>query len=350
MPLPCDGLAPIGTFEDITPPSVAMNDGVGDKGGTFAIAADPVHEGVLYLGTIHQGLWKTSDCGSTWNLIANGMGGDNVGTGMNWTLAVDPVEPDTVYTNSGYGTNGSGLYKSLDAGATWSLIWPPAGQPDLAQAFTYNFANVVAMDPNDHKHILLTFHEQCLPPHPATCIAESKDAGSTWSLIDGNPMWSGNEGQVIFFLENSTTWLWGSQSNGFWRVEGSGASTAAIPGMTTSHLQGSELVRMPDGSFLVSGADGVWKSPDGQASTWSVQPNTGPIEGGVVLGGNTLYTSNCYFPGFCTMAKFQKSTDGGQSWTEMPGANVPMGGTLAYDAGHGLLYSSGDKLLRVRVR
>lgn len=348
--LPCDSLAPIGTFEDITPPTVAQNDGMGDKGGTFAIATDPVHEGVLYMGTIHQGLWKTSDCGANWDLIADGMNGDNVGTGMNWTLAVDPVEPDTVYTNSGYGSNGSGLYKSLDAGMTWSVIWPPAGQPELGEAFTYNFANVIAIDPDDHQHILLTFHESCLPPHPETCIAESSDAGATWRLIDGNAEWSGNEGQVIFFLEDSTTWLWGSQSNGFWRVEGSGTTTTAVPGMTTSHLQGSELVHMPDGSFLVSGADGIWKSPDGQASTWAVRPDTGPIAGGVILGGSTLYTSNCYFGGFCDMAKFQKSTDGGESWTEMPGANASMGGTLAFDPGHGLLYSSGDHLLRVRVR
>lgn len=348
MPLACDGLAGIGTFEDITPAAVAAGIGMGNKGGTFAIAADPVHQGVLYLGTVHQGLWKTSDCGATWDLIADGMNGDNVGTGMNWTLAVDPVDPDIVYTNSGYGSNW--LYKSKDAGASWSVVWPPAAQPDLAAAFTYNFANVIAMDPSDHEHLLLTFHEECLPPHPKTCIAESHDAGGTWVLHDGDPSWQGNEGQVIFFLEDSTTWLWGSQTNGFWRMTGSGASVEAIPGMTTSHLQGSQLVHAPDGTFYVAAADGVWKSPDGKASTWALLPGTGPIQGGLVMDDQTLYTSNCYFGNFCQKAKFSKSSDGGENWTEIPGANTSMGGTFAFDPGHGVLYSSGYHLLRVRVR
>ncbi|MFO0615685.1 MAG: hypothetical protein U0414_24030 [Polyangiaceae bacterium] len=340
---PCDGLPAVGTFEDITPPVVKAN---GDR--TFAIAADPVNQGVLYVGTVQAGVWKTVDCGANWAHITTGANGALVDSGMNWTMAVDPVEPNTVYTNSGYGSNG--LFKSTNGGVDWAPIWPPAGQPELAAAFTYNFANVVAIDPSDHEHILLTFHEECLPPHPKTCIAETKDAGATWKLIDGNPVWNGNEGQVIFFLDDSTTWLWGSQTNGFWRMTGSGATSEAIPGMTTSHLQGSQLVRTKTGGYFVAGADGVWKSPNGTASSWSLIPDTGPIVGGLVLDDTTLYTSTCYFGNFCMDPRFLKSTDDGQTWTDLGGPAVDMGGTFAFDPGHGVLYSSGDVLLRIRVK
>jgi len=204
---------------------------------------------------------------------------------------------------------------------------------------------------------LLTFHEACLAPHNATCIAESQDGGGSWKLIDGNSTWAGNEGQVIFFLDDSKTWLWGSQTNGFWRSPDSGGSWEAIAGMTTSHLQSSQLVRSSTGAYLVAGSDLIWRSPDGKATTWTSIAGTGPILGGMVVDGTSMYASTCYFPGFCLDSKnpprYLKSTDDGQTWNAMPNSpNVDMGGNFAFDPGHGVLYSSNGHagMWRVRVR
>lgn len=356
----CAGLAAVGTFERITPPlgpsPFGPDGGPDQETGTFAIAADPVNQGTLYAGTFGQGVWKSTDCGASWANVATGRNSDVVGSGMNWTFAVDPQQPATLYTNAGYGAKGSGLLRSSNAGVDWDVVWPPPSQPDLAKAFTYNFANVVAIDPGDHLHVLLTFHEQCLAPHPATCIAETKDGGGSWRLIDGDAQWSGNEGQVIFFLDSGTTWLWGSQSNGFWRTPDGGGSWEAITGMTTSHLQGSQLARGPSGAFVVAGSDAIWRSPDGKAPTWAAVAGTGPILGGVVADGATMYASTCYFPGFCAAPngpRYLESIDEGKSWVAMPNPpDVDMGGTFAFDPGHGVLYSSNGHagLWRVRVR
>jgi hypothetical protein len=339
----CDGLAAPGVFEEITPPDVKA--GIGTKqadgqtrGGTFAIAVDPVNQGTIYAGTLFQKVWKSTDCGATWTAIATGTNGTDVNRGMNWTFAVDPVEPNVVYTNSGYGSNG--LFKSIDGGVNWIDVWSAQSQPALGKSFQYNFANVVAIDPSDHHHILLTFHEPCLPPHAATCIAETEDAGSTWRLIDGDPSWSGNEGQVIFFLNDSQTWLWGSQSNGFWRSANRGSSWEVITGMNTSHLQGSQLAHTKDGSFFVAASDGVWHSKDGTASTWTLVPDTGPVVGGLLSDGTTLYTSTCYFANFCNPRYLKSPETDGVKWTQMTSPTMSQGGTLAYDAGHKLLYSS----------
>lgn len=335
----CSGLGAAGVFEDITPPEVKAGMSTAqDGGGTFALAVDPVNQGTLYVGTLHQKVWKSTDCGATWTHISTGRNGDRVDSGMNWTFAVDPQDPNVVYTNSGYGSNG--LFKSSNGGIDWDEIWPPAGQPELAKAFTYNFANVIALDPKDHEHVLLTFHEACLPPHAATCIAESMDGGSSWTLIDGEPEWNGNEGQVIFFLNDSRTWLWGSQNNGFFRSDDGGDSWEAIPGMTTSHLQGSQLVRTQKGEFFAAGADGIWHSPDGKASSWSLVPDTGPIAGGLVSDGTSLFTSTCYFNDFCNPRYLRSPADDGAIWTQLPSPTLSMGGTMAYDPGHKLLYSS----------
>ncbi len=252
----CDALGAVGTFELITPPigpsPFGVDGGPDQETGTFAIVADPVNQGTLYAGTFAQGVWKSTDCGATWTEIATGQNADVVNSGMNWTFGIDPVSPQTVYTNSGYGAKSNGLLKSSNGGVDWDVIWPPAAQPDLAAAFTYNFANVIAIDPTNHLHVLLTFHEPCLAPHNATCIAESMDGGGSWRLIDGNAAWQGNEGQVIFFLANGTTWLWGSQTNGFWRTADSGGSWQAITGMTTSHLQSSQIAQTSTGAYVVA--------------------------------------------------------------------------------------------------
>jgi hypothetical protein len=85
------------------------------------------------------------------------------------------------------------------------------------------------IDPQNHLHILLTFHEACLPPHSTTCIVESKDGGGSLEIHDGKAGWNGGEGQVIFFLDSPTTWLWGSQTNGFWRTPDSGRTWKRSP-------------------------------------------------------------------------------------------------------------------------
>jgi hypothetical protein len=348
----CKNLGEPGVFQEITPPIVkAGMPSTHDGGGAFALAVDPVNQGTLYLGTRWQGVWKTTDCGATWTKTA-GRNSHDVNGGMNWTMAVDPQNPQIVYTNSGYGTNS--LYKSVNGGVDWDVIWPPSDRK-LSSAFTYNFANVVALDPGDPAHILLTFHEPCLAPHPATCIAETFNKGATWRLIDGRREWNGSEGQVIFFLNDSKTWLWGSASNGFWRSADSGASWQAIPGMTTSHLQGSQVVRTKTGAFYVNGADGIWTSPDGLATSWKLIPNTGPITGGLVTSGTTMFESTCYMEGICRPAeiRFLSSPESeGHIWTRMPSPPMGQGGTMAYDLGHNLLYASGLQagLWRVMVK
>ena len=347
-PLPqvaaCDALPEAGVFEEITPPEVRAGIGTKSadnqtKGGTFAMAVDQVNQGTVYAGTLFQGVWKTTDCGATWKVVATGTRSEDVNRGMNWTLFIDPVDPNVVYTNSGYGSNG--LFKSTDGGVNWTDIWSRESQPELAKAFTYNFANVIAIDPQDHLHILLTFHEECLAPHNSTCIVETKDGGSTWRILDGEPGWNGSEGQVIFFLESSNAWLWGSQTNGFWRSDDAGTSWTEIMGMTTSHLQSSQILRTKAGVFYAAGADGIWTSSDGKVPTWKLIPNTGPILGGLVSDGTNMYASTCYFGDFCDDPRYLTSPEtDGQTWTEMKHPKMTMGGNLGYDAGHKLLFSS----------
>jgi hypothetical protein len=110
--------------------------------------------------------------------------------------------------------------------------------------------------------------------------------------------------------------------------------------MTTSHLQGSQLARTADGTFFMAGADGIWRSPDGRASTWTLVPDTGPIVGGLVTDGTTLYASTCYFGGFCNPRYLTSPETDGNTWTELEHPVMTQGGNLGYDPAHRLLFSS----------
>lgn len=353
----CGELGAVGEWQSITPPDALIPRG-SEGSPSFLFAVDPIHAGTVYLGTAYRGMYKSTDCGSTWVSITAGRNGEAWNHSMNWTFLVDPITPDVVYTNSGYGDHGNGLWKSTNGGLDWDAVWPPPSQPELATHLTYQFANVVVMDPDDHEHLLLTFHEECRIDGVTTCIAESEDAGATWRLIPGQPSWNGNEGQILYFLDGRTHWLWGSQTNGFFRTTDGGATwtEAHQDGgrpFFTSHLQGSGMARSASGTFYLSAGDGVFRGTDGLS--WSLIPGTGPIAGGIVADGETIYVSRCYYGGFCSPSTdFLLTTPEGDgtTWAPLPSPVMTMGGSLGFDPSHELLYSSNadNGFWRVRVR
>jgi photosystem II stability/assembly factor-like uncharacterized protein len=77
-----------------------------------SIVIHPTESTLIYIGG-PGGVWKSSDSGRTWLAINQGLKTLNVRT-----LAMAPNNPQTLYA----GTNGSGLYRSTDAGATWTSV------------------------------------------------------------------------------------------------------------------------------------------------------------------------------------------------------------------------------------
>jgi hypothetical protein len=78
-----------------------------------AVAIDPQTPTTLYAGTPDRGVFKSVDAGATW--ILTGLIGIRV-----TSLAIDPRNPSTVYA----GTQGGGVFrfKSADDGGTWVAI------------------------------------------------------------------------------------------------------------------------------------------------------------------------------------------------------------------------------------
>ena len=74
-----------------------------------SILLHPTESSQLYIGG-PGGVWKSSDSGKTWQAMNQGIATLNMRA-----LAMDAKNPQILYA----GTNGSGLYRSLDAAATW---------------------------------------------------------------------------------------------------------------------------------------------------------------------------------------------------------------------------------------
>jgi len=84
-----------------------------------SILLDPTQPKTLYIGG-PGGVWKSPDSGQTWTARNNGLASLNIRT-----LAMSPRDSHLLYA----GTNGSGLYSSTDAGATWAPLPLKAAPP-----------------------------------------------------------------------------------------------------------------------------------------------------------------------------------------------------------------------------
>jgi photosystem II stability/assembly factor-like uncharacterized protein len=77
-----------------------------------SIVIHPAEPHMIYIGG-PQGVWKSGDSGKTWQALNQGLATLNVRA-----LAMAPKNSQTLYA----GTNGSGLYRSTDAGTSWTGI------------------------------------------------------------------------------------------------------------------------------------------------------------------------------------------------------------------------------------
>ena len=75
------------------------------------LAADPLNPNIIYAGTKEKGVWRSDDCGLTWQF--SGMDGQSVKS-----LAVNPHDSNIVYA----GTKPALMFVSYDGGNIWTEL------------------------------------------------------------------------------------------------------------------------------------------------------------------------------------------------------------------------------------
>lgn len=331
--LPCEGLDAAAGWEHITPGEVDLgaefDTPAGENYGVHSFVIDPQNTATIYLGTSAQGIYKSTDCGASWEHIDTGTNADVIDGGRQWSFVIDPVDPQVMYTNTGYGANG--VWKSTNGGVDWEPFVDPAY---LAAMQFGGFVQYVRMDASDHEHLIVTPHFECEIgavdglPLTKNCILETFDAGQTWDILEGTP--PAGEG-VFQTMLDANTWYWSSGFDGMWRTADGGQSWAHV---FDEGYANASLVRAADGSLLAGGVFSTLISADGV--TWSAIPDS---PGTDVLAGDDelLFGSR---NGFYVTA----SADDPTTWSELPMPAFPDPGyittwDLKYDADHRVLYS-----------
>lgn len=85
----------------------------------YCMAINPTDQNIMYIGTLDNGVFKTTNGGLNWVQMNAGMTYYHV-----QCIAVSPSNPNIIYagTDSLGGWTTSGIYKSADAGANWTLV------------------------------------------------------------------------------------------------------------------------------------------------------------------------------------------------------------------------------------
>jgi len=143
-------------------------------GRTRAATGVPSQPNVFYIGQVNGGVWKSDDYGRTWNPIFDGQPTQSIGA-----IAVAPSDPNIVYAASGEGLHrpdlsvGNGIYKSTDAGKTWTHLGLRNGQQIPA----------LVIDPHDPNILFAAVLGHPYGPNPERGIYRSTDGGVTWTKV-----------------------------------------------------------------------------------------------------------------------------------------------------------------------
>jgi len=116
------------TFTEVVVTSqfTAHGNGMGRSNGE-RLAVDPNNSNILFCGTRSNGLWKSTNGGSSWTLAWNGVTTTTNGNGICFVV-FDPSSVSAGVTQTIYigvsRTGGNNIYKSTDGGSTFTAIQP----------------------------------------------------------------------------------------------------------------------------------------------------------------------------------------------------------------------------------
>jgi hypothetical protein len=143
-------------------------------GRTRAIAGVPSQPNVFYMSPVNGGVFKSIDYGRTWQPIFDDQPTASIGA-----IAVAPSDPNIVYVGSGEGLHrpdlsvGDGIYKSSDAGRTWTHLGLRDGQ-QIAQ---------LVVDPKNPDRIFVAVAGHPYGPNEERGIYRSLDGGKTFEKV-----------------------------------------------------------------------------------------------------------------------------------------------------------------------
>ncbi|HEV3153773.1 MAG TPA: hypothetical protein VGZ02_08225 [Candidatus Baltobacteraceae bacterium] len=143
-------------------------------GRAIAVTGVPGDPDTFYFGAVGGGIWQTQNAGRTWQPIFDAEHVASIGA-----IAVAPSDPRIIYVGSGEADmrsdiqQGNGMYKSTDAGKTWTHI----GLDDTRQI------GKVLVDPKDPDVVYVAALGHQYGPNEQRGVFKTIDGGKTWSKV-----------------------------------------------------------------------------------------------------------------------------------------------------------------------
>ncbi len=305
-------------------------------GRTRALSGVPSQPSTFYIAQVNGGVFKTTDFGHTWNPIFDHQDSASVGS-----LAVAPSNPNVIYVGSGEGlqrpdlSTGDGVYKSTDAGKSWTHLGLRDGQQIPR----------IAVDPRDANRVFVAVLGHPYGPNKERGLYLSTDGGknfkkaldkgentgandvvidpsnpgvvytSFWEARQGpweNAAWSGTHGGIFKSTDGGKTWkpVMNGLPSG---ADGFVQANLAIAPSNTSRIYASVASQ--------GGGLGIYRSDDG-GENWSkitTDPRPAARIGGGDLPVPAVDPKNPDVVYSASVVTW-KSTDGGNTWTGIRGA------------------------------
>jgi photosystem II stability/assembly factor-like uncharacterized protein len=143
-------------------------------GRVLAVSGVRGEPDTFYFGAVAGGVWKTTDSGHTWKPIFDSQPVASIGA-----LAVSTSEPNVIYIGTGEAdmrsdiSYGAGMYRSVDAGMTWSYI----GLSDTRQI------GRVLIDPKNSDVVLVAALGHGFGPNAERGVYRTTDGGKNWTRV-----------------------------------------------------------------------------------------------------------------------------------------------------------------------
>ena len=312
-------------------------------GRTRAAAGVPDQPNVFYIGQVNGGVWKSNDYGRTWHPIFDHEDTQSIGA-----IAVAPSNDNVVYVASGEGLHrpdlsvGDGMYRSDDAGKTWTHLGLRQGEQIPA----------IAIDPTNADVVFAAVLGHPYGPNEERGIFRTEDGGKTWKKVLYKDQWTGGSDVVIdpknpqvvyacLWEDTLGPWEDGNQYSGthgglFKSTDGGNTWKQLTKGLPEGLEQINVAVAPSDPQRLyatmqakVAGGGGytvphglyVYRSDDGGESWRKITDDPRPE---MKIGGGDLSIpvvdpkdeDTVYVTSIVTV----RSTDGGKTWISLRGA------------------------------
>jgi photosystem II stability/assembly factor-like uncharacterized protein len=145
------------------------------RGGRVnAVSGVPGQPTIFYFGSVGGGVWKSMNSGRTWTPIFDSQPIASIGA-----IGVAPSNTDIVYVGTGEAdmrsqiSYGNGMYKSVDAGKTWTHI----GLDNTRQI------GRIIVDPKNPSIVFVAALGHVYGANPDRGVYRSRDGGATWQKV-----------------------------------------------------------------------------------------------------------------------------------------------------------------------